>query len=58
MRLLTFALLVLTMFGHNAFAAGPYKVASDCTWPPMELLDDQKQPTGYSVDYIKEAGRI
>ena len=57
MRLLTFALLVLTMFGHNAFAAGPYKVASDCTWPPMELLDDQKQPTGYSVDYIKEAGK-
>lgn len=57
MRLLTFALLMLTMFGQNAFAAGPYKVASDCTWPPMELLDDQKQPTGYSVDYIKEVGK-
>lgn len=57
MRLLTFVFLAIAMFGQNVFAADTYKVASDCTWPPMELLDDQKQPTGYSVDYIKEAAK-
>lgn len=52
--LLTLALVAL---GGIAEAAEKYTVASDCTWPPMELLDDQKQPTGYSVDYIKEAAK-
>ena len=49
--------LALVALGGIAEAAEKYTVASDCTWPPMELLDDQKQPTGYSVDYIKEAAK-
>lgn len=49
--------LAVAALGGIAQAAEKYTVASDCTWPPMELLDDQKQPTGYSVDYIKEAAK-
>ena len=49
--------LAIVAFGGIAQAAEKYTVASDCTWPPMEMLDDQKQPTGYSVDYIKEAAK-
>lgn len=46
--------LGLLMSAQASFAAEKYRVASDCTWPPMELLDDNKQPTGYSVEYLKE----
>ncbi len=49
---LAIALSVLLI--SQAVAAEKYIVASDCTWPPMELLDDQKQPDGYSVEYLKE----
>lgn len=46
------------LFLASSFAnAETYKVASDCTWPPNEMLDENKQPTGYSVDYIKEVGK-
>ncbi len=38
--------LAVVALGGIAQAAEKYTVASDCTWPPMELLDDQKQPTG------------
>lgn len=37
--------------------AEKYIVASDCTWPPFELLDAQKQPTGYSIDYIRAVAK-
>lgn len=37
-----------------------YVVAADATWPPMEMLDENKQVAGYAIDYInavaKEAG--
>lgn len=37
-----------------------YVVATDAMWPPMEMLNDQKQVVGYSSDFInavaKEAG--
>ncbi|PIE60340.1 MAG: basic amino acid ABC transporter substrate-binding protein [Desulfobulbus propionicus] len=31
--------------------------ASDATWPPMEFLNDKKEIVGYSIDYIKAAGK-
>lgn len=53
--------LIVTLFASvlagSALAAEKYKVASDCTWPPMEYLDDNKQPIGYSVDYLKEVAK-
>lgn len=53
---LAFVLTILAM-SQSAWGADKYTVASDCTWPPMELLDDQKKPTGYSVDYLKEMAK-
>lgn len=57
-----FRTTILTMFAclllaGQALAQEKYKVASDCTWPPMEYLDDNKQPQGYSVDYIREVAK-
>ncbi len=31
------------------------KVASDCTWPPMEFINKDKQIVGFSVDLMKAA---
>ena len=44
-------------FTGNVQAAEKYIVASDCTWPPFELLDENKQPTGYSVEFIRAAAK-
>lgn len=49
--------LAMLLFTGAAMAAEKYKVASDCTWPPMEYLDDNKQPIGYGVDYIREVAK-
>ncbi len=57
LRSFTGALLAALMMVSVASAAEKYKVASDCTWPPMEMLDDQKQPTGYSPEYIKAVAK-
>lgn len=51
------ALLMLTLFCGQALAAEKYIVASDCTWPPMEMLNAQKQPEGYSTDYIRAVAK-
>lgn len=53
----TLALLGIALLANTVMAAEKYKVASDCTWPPMEYLDDNKQPIGYSPDYIREVAK-
>ncbi|MDE7065535.1 MAG: transporter substrate-binding domain-containing protein, partial [Desulfovibrionaceae bacterium] len=60
-RKLLLASLAVALMAGSALADGKkYIVASDATWPPMELLDNQKNVIGYSTDYInavaKEAG--
>lgn len=57
-----FILILMNIFvfagaSISSFAAEKYTVASDCTWPPMEILDDNKQPMGYSIDYIKAVAK-
>jgi polar amino acid transport system substrate-binding protein len=32
-------------------------VAGDATWPPMEFVDDNKQMTGFGVEYVKAAAK-
>ena len=32
-------------------------VASDCTWPPMEYLDDHKNIIGFGPDLVKEIAK-
>ena len=51
-------LLTLPLLAGKALAVEKYIVASDCTWPPMEILDENKQPAGYSIDFLKEAARL
>lgn len=55
--LLMLALLSGMLLTGPANAAEKYKVASDCTWPPMEFLDANKQPQGFSTDYIREVAK-
>lgn len=50
---LTLGLLLFTLLCAPAHAAEKYVAAADCYWPPMELMDANKQPTGYSPDYLK-----
>jgi polar amino acid transport system substrate-binding protein len=54
------ALLVPVLFCSSAIAAEKISVACNPTWPPMELLDDNKQIVGFDVDMIhaicKEVG--
>lgn len=50
-------ILLAAFLATPVMAAEKYKVASDCTWPPMEYLDENKQPIGYSADYINEVAK-
>ena len=56
-RRLTLTLLTLALLCGQAVAAEKYIVATDCTWPPMEFLDENKQPVGFDVDFITEVGK-
>lgn len=57
-RSLFAALLMVCMLSGSAMAATQkYSVATDCTWPPMEFLDDKKMPIGYSIDYIRAVAK-
>ena len=54
------AILLPAVMATSAAAAEKISVATNPTWPPMELLDDNKQIVGFDVDMIhaicKEAG--
>jgi polar amino acid transport system substrate-binding protein len=32
-------------------------VAGDATWPPMEMVDDNKQMTGFGIEYVRAAAK-
>ena len=51
------AVLAVFFLAAPALAAEKYIVASDCTWPPFEMLDGKKQPMGYSIDYIRAVAK-
>lgn len=66
-KILLIALAVfLLVSGYSVFAGGQQEsgnkvvVASDCTWPPMEFVNADKEIVGYDIDFInavaKEAG--
>jgi len=61
LRTITTALALLVAMSLTALAAPrSIKVATDATWPPMEMVDANKQIVGYDIDFInavaKEAG--
>ena len=52
--------LIVCLLAISAFAAGnkessttQYKFAADCTWPPLEYVEDGKI-VGYEIDLINE----
>jgi polar amino acid transport system substrate-binding protein len=60
-RTLTSLVVVFAAMTLTAFAAPKnIKVATDATWPPMEMVDANKQIVGYDIDFLnavaKEAG--
>ena len=60
-RSLSVAALLAATITASAFAAPKsIKVATDATWPPMEMVDANKQIVGYDIDFLnavaKEAG--
>lgn len=38
-------------------SGGKILIASDCTWPPMEFIDENKQMVGFDIDLIKAAAK-
>ena len=56
-RRLMLALVAVSLLCGQALAAEKFVVATDCTWPPMEMLDANKQPEGFDVDYIKAVAK-
>jgi len=61
LRTVTTALAMLAAMSMTAFAAPKsIKVATDATWPPMEMVDANKKIVGYDIDFMnavaKEAG--
>ncbi len=60
-RTLTSLVVVFAAMTVTAFAAPKsIKVATDATWPPMEMVDANKKIVGYDIDFLnavaKEAG--
>jgi len=53
------ALLVLTVAGLPAMAQDLPKIVfgSDCTFPPLEFLDTNKQIVGFDIDLIDAAAK-
>ncbi|WP_298994810.1 basic amino acid ABC transporter substrate-binding protein [uncultured Desulfovibrio sp.] len=56
-RRLLLALVAVSLLCSQAMAAEKFIVATDCTWPPMEMLDANKQPIGFDVDFITAVGK-
>jgi len=55
-RKLTFLMLALLLFVKPVMAK-EIVFAVDATWPPMEMVDENRQIVGYSIDYMTAAGK-
>lgn len=51
--------LLLTILAATPVLAGKkvINIASDCTWPPMEFVNKDKQIVGFSVDLMKACAK-
>lgn len=50
-------ILAMTLCVGTAFAEGKITAASNPTWPPMELLDDNRNIIGYDFDILSAIGK-
>ncbi len=56
-KLFIHAFAICTLFVATNAQAKIYVVAADATWPPFEMVDENKQVTGYAIDYIKAVAK-
>jgi polar amino acid transport system substrate-binding protein len=58
-RILTALLLVAVLFGFAACAKKTTKIviATDATWPPMEMVDESKNIVGFDIDLMNAAAK-
>ncbi|NDV27330.1 basic amino acid ABC transporter substrate-binding protein [Desulfovibrio sp. JC010] len=58
MKRIIVALLLTILAATPAFAGKKViNIASDCTWPPMEFVNKDKQIVGFSVDLMKACAK-
>ncbi len=51
------ALCLCALLISTTAQAKVFIVAADATWPPFEMVDENKQVTGYAIDYIKAVAK-
>jgi len=60
------AAVLILVTGVSAFARGSQEendgvtkliIASDCTWPPMEFVNTDKEMVGYDIDFINAVAK-
>lgn len=51
------ALLVASLSATALAAPKSIKIATDATWPPMEMVDANKQIVGYDIDFLKAVAK-
>ena len=58
-KVLTALLLVAVLFGFAACAKKTSKIviATDATWPPMEMVDESKNIVGFDIDLMNAAAK-
>jgi len=58
-RILAALLLAAVAFGFAACAKGTSKIviATDATWPPMEMVDESKNIVGFDIDLMTAAAK-
>lgn len=45
------------LIAQSALAAKKIVFATDSTWPPLELVNESKEITGYSIEYMKAVAK-
>jgi polar amino acid transport system substrate-binding protein len=64
--LLVILAVLLLITGTTVFAGGAQEdadgvtkliIASDCTWPPMEFVNTDKEIVGYDIDFIRAVAK-
>ena len=66
LKKILFVLVALTLVSGLAFARGDKEptggkmhivIATDATWPPMEMVDENKEIVGFDIDLMKEVAK-
>jgi polar amino acid transport system substrate-binding protein len=57
LKKLLFAVVALAFTANVAWAEKTITFAADCTWPPMEMLDADKNIVGFAPDLLKAMGK-